>query len=125
MGRTEMNELDEITQRLRQFAKDRDWDQFHSPKNLTMALSVEVAELAEHFQWLTEEQSKTLGDKTLAEVTDEIADVQAYLIRLADKLGVDILKAVEAKIEKNEAKYPADKVRGSAKKYTEYKDDEN
>jgi len=120
-----MNELDEITQRLRQFAKDRDWDQFHSPKNLAMALSVEVAELAEHFQWLTEEQSKTLNDKTLAEVTDEIADVQAYLIRLADKLGVDILKAVEVKIEKNEAKYPADKVRGSAKKYTEYKDDEN
>jgi len=120
-----MNELDDITQRLRQFAKDRDWDQFHSPKNLTMALSVEVAELAEHFQWLTEEQSKNLDDKTLAEVSDEIADVQAYLIRLADKLGVDILKAVDAKIEKNEEKYPADKVRGSAKKYTEYKDDEN
>jgi len=125
MGRPAMNELDDITQRLRQFAKDRDWDQFHSPKNLTMALSVEVAELAEHFQWLTEEQSKNLDDKTLAEVSDEIADVQAYLIRLADKLGVDILKAVDAKIEKNEEKYPADKVRGSAKKYTEYKDDEN
>lgn len=125
MGSTKMKELDAITQRLRQFAKDRDWDQFHSPKNLTMALSVEVAELTEHFQWLTEEQSKTLDDKTLAEATDEIADVQAYLIRLADKLGVDILKAVDAKIDKNEAKYPADKVRGSAKKYTEYKDDEN
>ena len=120
-----MKELNAITQRLRQFAKDRDWDQFHSPKNLTMALSVEVAELTEHFQWLTEEQSKTLDDKTLAKVTDEIADVQAYLIRLADKLGVDILKAVDAKIDKNEAKYPAEKVRGSAKKYTEYQDDEN
>ena len=84
MGRSVMNELDVITQRLRKFAKDRDWDQFHSPKNLTMALSVEVAELAEHFQWLTEDQSKTLDDKTMAEVTDEIADVQAYLIRLAD-----------------------------------------
>jgi NTP pyrophosphatase (non-canonical NTP hydrolase) len=120
-----MNELDEITQRLRKFAKDRDWDQFHSPKNLTMALSVEVAELVEHFQWLTEDQSKALDAKTLAEVTDEIADVQAYLIRLADKLNVDIVKAVEAKIVKNEAKYPADKVKGSAKKYTKYKDDES
>ncbi len=120
-----MNELEELKARLREFAKDRDWDQFHAPKNLAMALSVEVAELVEHFQWLSEDQSKRLDEKTKAEVADEIADVQVYLIRLADKLGVDILKSVDTKIKKNEAKYPAEKVRGSAKKYTEYKDDES
>lgn len=112
--------FDELTLSLRKFAKDRDWDQFHSPKNISMALSVEVAEIVEHFQWLTEEQSQQLDDKALAEVADEIADVQMYLIRLADKLGVDVLAAVEGKIKKNELKYPADKVRGSSKKYTEY-----
>jgi dCTP diphosphatase len=115
-----MKDLDDIKARLQTFAKDRDWEQFHSPKNLSMALSVEVAELVEHFQWLTEEQSKQLDDKTLAEVADEIADVQVYLIRLADKLGVDVLATVEEKIKKNEAKYPVDKVKGSSKKYTEY-----
>lgn len=112
--------FDELTLSLRKFAKDRDWDQFHSPKNISMALSVEVAEIVEHFQWLTEEQSQQLDDKTLAEVADEIADVQMYLIRLADKLGVDVFAAIEGKIKKNELKYPADKVRGSSKKYTEY-----
>jgi NTP pyrophosphatase (non-canonical NTP hydrolase) len=120
-----MRELDELKQRLRKFAQERDWDQFHSPKNLSMALSVEVAELVEHFQWLTEDKSQQLDEKTLAEVADEIADVQVYLLRLADKLDVDILDAVDKKIKKNEAKYPADKVRGSSKKYTEYKVDEN
>jgi len=119
-----LSELDELKMRLRAFAKERDWDQFHAPKNLAMALSVEVAELVEHFQWLSEDQSKSLDEKTKAEVADEIADVQVYLIRLADKLDVDILDAVGQKIEKNKAKYPADKVRGKSKKYTEYKDDE-
>jgi dCTP diphosphatase len=125
MGRPPMRELDELKQRLRKFAQERDWDQFHSPKNLSMALSVEVAELVEHFQWLTEDKSQQLDEKTLAEVADEIADVQVYLLRLADKLDVDILDAVDKKIKKNEAKYPAEKVRGSSKKYTEYKVDEN
>lgn len=118
-----MDSFENIKNKLRVFASDRDWDQFHSPKNLAMALSVEVAELVEHFQWLTEESSKNLKANTLDEVADEIADVQLYLIRLADKLDVDIPKAVEQKIEKNEAKYPADKVRDSSTKYTEYKDD--
>ncbi len=121
MGNSDtVQNFDELTLSLRKFAKDRDWDQFHSPKNISMALSVEVAEIVEHFQWLTEEQSQQLDDKVLAEVADEIADVQMYLIRLADKLGVDVLAAVEGKIKKNELKYPADKVRGSSKKYTEY-----
>jgi len=111
--------LEQIKTRLREFAAERDWDQFHSPKNLAMALIVEAAELVEHFQWLTEEQSQTLSPKKLAEVEQEIADIQIYLIRLADKLGVDMEKAVNAKIELNEKKYPAEKVRGSAEKYND------
>jgi len=114
-----MSELDKIKLQLRHFAAERDWDQFHSPKNLAMALIVEAAELVEHFQWLTEEQSQTLTPDKLAEVEQEIADIQIYLIRLADKLGVDMEQAVNNKIELNEKKYPADKVRGSAEKYNE------
>jgi NTP pyrophosphatase (non-canonical NTP hydrolase) len=114
--------LEQIKTRLREFAAERDWDQFHSPKNLAMALIVEAAELVEHFQWLTEEQSQTLPPKKLAEVEQEIADIQIYLIRLADKLGVDMEKAVNAKIELNEKKYPAEKVRGRAVKYNDCDD---
>ncbi len=115
-----MSKPDKIKMRLRQFADERDWDQFHSPKNLAMALIVEAAELVEHFQWLTEKQSQKLPADKLAEVEQEIADIQIYLIRLADKLGVDVEKAVNAKIKLNEKKYPADKVRGKAGKYYEY-----
>lgn len=118
-----MQDLKAVQQQLREFAKARDWDQFHSPKNLAIALSVEASELVECFQWLTEEQSGALDAKQLAEVADEIADVQLYLIRLADKLEVDINAAVQQKMLKNEQKYPADKVRGSSKKYTEYMQD--
>jgi dCTP diphosphatase len=115
-----VKDLEEIKQRIQQFALARDWDQFHSPKNLSMAMSVEVGELMEHFQWLSEQQSAQLDVETLNAVKDEIADIQVYLVRLADKLGVDILQAVEQKMQKNEQKYPADKVKGSAKKYTQY-----
>ena len=115
-----MKNFHEIRDYLRKFARDRDWEQFHSPKNLAMALSVEVAELLEHFQWLTEAQSKALDAETRAKVVDEIADVQLYLIRLADQLDVDILEAIENKTRKNEEKYPVDKVKGSAKKYSDY-----
>jgi len=111
--------LDNLKQKLRDFAEARDWDQFHSPKNLSMALSAEVAEIVEHFQWLTEEQSKALPKDKLAEVETELADTLIYLIRLADKLDIDLLKAAESKIEANEQKYPVDKARGNAKKYTE------
>ena len=117
-----MQSLEQIKIRLREFASERDWDQFHSPKNLSMALIVEAAELVEHFQWLTEDQSQTLPPEKLAEVEQEIADIQIYLIRLADKLGVDMEKAVNAKIELNAKKYPADKVRGSAVKYSDCND---
>jgi len=117
-----MNELEEAKIRLREFAAERDWDQFHSPKNLAMALIVEAAELVEHFQWLKEEESAELRPDKLAEVELEIADIQIYLIRLADKLNVDLMKAVSSKIELNERKYPAEKARGSSMKYTEYQD---
>lgn len=120
-----MTPIDELAQRLREFAQERDWEQFHSPKNLVMALSVEASELLEHFQWLNEEQSCQLKPADLAAVTEEIADVQLYLIRLADILGVDILEAANRKIDRNAEKYPADKVRGSSKKYTAYQSDES
>lgn len=117
-----MDSFEEIKIKARKFAEDRDWDQFHSPKNLSMALVVETSELVEHFQWLTEEQSTKLDETKLNEVSEELADIQIYLIRLSDKLGVNLHQAVEKKIEINEQKYPADRVRGSAKKYTEYND---
>ncbi|MHB1116225.1 nucleotide pyrophosphohydrolase [Sideroxydans sp.] len=113
--------LEKIKVGLRQFAEDRDWDQFHSPKNLSMALIAEAAELVEHFQWLTEDQSNNLNQKQLEEVAMEMADVQIYLLRLAEKLELDILSAVEKKMEINAKKYPAEIVKGSSKKYTEYK----
>lgn len=116
-----MSEFEHIKLYLRDFAQQRDWTQFHSPKNLAMALSVEVAELLEHFQWLTEAQSEHLNEEQLKPIADEIADVQLYLVRLADRLNIDIPKAIAAKTVVNEEKYPVEKVKGSAKKYTEYK----
>ena len=109
-----------VSKSLADFAAERDWQQFHSPKNLAMALSVEVGELLEHFQWLTQAQSAQPDAPTRLAISDEIADVQLYLIRLADQLGIDILAEVERKLADNHRKYPADVVRGSAKKYTEY-----
>ena len=114
-----MSELTKIAETLEQFAVKRDWNQFHSPKNLAMALSVEVAELVEDFQWLTEEQSTHLSQERLAKVKDEMGDVFIYLIRLASKLNIDLIAAANQKILKNEQKYPVDKAKGNAKKYTE------
>ena len=113
-------DIDQLQQQLRQYADERDWQQFHSPKNLVMALSVEAAELQEHFQWLTEVASAELSPEKLQAVSHEMADVQVYLLRLADVLNVDLFAAVREKMVLNAEKYPADKVRGSAKKYTEY-----
>lgn len=95
-----------LSRRLRAFARERDWEQFHSPKNLAMALSVEVAELVEHFQWLTEAQSLSQERVDRAAVAAEIADIQIYLVMLADKLDVDIAGAVDEKIQTNARKYP-------------------
>ncbi len=113
-------DIEQLKLRLREFAAVRDWDQFHSPKNLSMALIAEAAELVEHFQWLTEAQSTDLKPDKLAEVEAELADIFIYLIRTADKLDIDLVAAAKKKIEHNERKYPAEQVRGSAKKYTEY-----
>ncbi len=114
-----MNSLEELRLKLRQFAEERDWRQFHSPKNLTMALCGEVGELSEQFQWLSEEDSKKLSDKRLAAVKDEIADVQLYLVLLADSLGVDIVDESARKIEANALKYPVSKAKGRSDKYNE------
>ena len=113
-------DLNTLKYRLRDFADTRDWNQFHSPKNLSMALSVEVAELLEHFQWLTEEQSNNLPSNILDEVATELADSLLYLIRLADKLDIDLLTAAQNKMELNGQKYPVNKARGNAKKYTDF-----
>jgi len=112
--------LQQLAEHLRRFAADRDWEQFHSPKNLAMALSVEVAEIVEHFQWLTEAQSRDLAAEKKAEVAEELADALIYLVRLGDQLGIDLLEAAGQKLTVNEAKYPAERVRGNAKKYSEY-----
>jgi dCTP diphosphatase len=114
-----MKSIDELREQLRAFARERDWEQFHSPKNLAMALIVETAELVEHFQWLSEAQSQELPDEKREQVAQEMADVFIYLVRLADRLDIDLLDAAKRKIVLNARKYPADKVRGSARKYDE------
>jgi NTP pyrophosphatase (non-canonical NTP hydrolase) len=116
--------LSELQTELKQFARERDWEQFHAPKNLSMALMVEAAELAEHFQWLSEKQSQSLSADKKQLVAFEMADVMIYLLRLATELDVDLLQVVEEKIKINHERYPADKVRGSSKKYSEYKPEE-
>jgi dCTP diphosphatase len=111
--------LAQLRNALRQFAAERDWDQFHSPKNLASALAVEAAELLERFQWLTEDESRKLPPAELAKVRQEMADVLNYLVRLADKLDVDLLAAARDKIVLNAQKYPVEKARGSARKYSD------
>ena len=112
--------IEQLQQHLRDFAAARDWDQFHSPKNLSMALIAEAAELVEHFQWLTESASQSLAPGKLAEVRLELADILIYLIRIGDKLGVDLIVAANDKIALNETRYPAEKVRGDARRAEEY-----
>ena len=109
-----------LQHRLAAFAAERDWQQFHSPKNLAMALSVEVGELVEQFQWLTEEQSRVLDAARYQRVRLELADVFIYLLRLADRLDVDLLQAADDKMALNARKYPVERVRGDARKYDEY-----
>lgn len=128
--------IDDLKNRICDFVEAREWDQLtcmdalmprshgsvgvaHSPKNLTMALSAEVAEIIEHFQWLTEEQGKNHPKDKHAEVKTELTDVFIYLTRLADKLDIDLLKAAQSKVKVNERKYTVDKAKGDAKKYTE------
>ena len=111
--------LQELAKRLDQFAKERDWQQFHSPKNLASALVVESAELLEHFQWLTEEQSRQLEPAKRDAVAAEMADVLLYLLQLSSAVGVDLLAAAETKLQANALKYPVHLSRGNSKKYDE------
>lgn len=112
-------DIEALQAALRQFAAAREWEQFHSPKNLAAALSVEAAELLEHFQWLTEEQSRNLPSDKQEKVAEELADVLLYLLQIADKLGIDPLDAARRKMQRNAMKYPVELARGSMRKYTE------
>lgn len=114
------DQLEQLRERLAEFADDRDWDQFHSPKNLSMALIAEAAELIEHFQWISEEDSKNLDSEKQEAVAMELADIFIFLIRVADKVDVNLTDAAWEKIKINETRYPVEKVRGSAKRASEY-----
>ncbi len=111
--------LQPLAQRLEQFAQARDWQQFHSPKNLASALVVEAGELLEHFQWLTEEQSRNLESDKKQAVAHEMADVLLYLVQLSSALGIDLMEAAQRQMEINAQKYPVEQARGSSKKYDE------
>ena len=115
-----MRDLEEFRQRLRAFVAERDWDRFHSPKNLAMALSVEASELVELFQWLTEEESAAPDAARRVRAADELADILWFLVRIADRLDIDLLEAAETKFVQNAKKYPAERVRGQSRKYDEY-----
>lgn len=109
--------LASLREQLAAFAEERDWDQFHNPKNLAMALAGETGELVEHFQWLTFDEARSLSPETREEVALEAADVLLYLVRLCDKLGIDLGDAAQRKLAINAVRYPADKAHGSAAKY--------
>lgn len=117
--------LQELKERMAQFVQERDWGQFHTPKNLSMSIAIEAAELMEHFQWLTVEESTNLNVEALADIGEELADIVIYSLSLANVLGLDLSATVLAKMAKNIRKYPKEKVRGKSHKYTYYqKDDE-
>ena len=113
--------LEQLRQQINTFVQTRDWEQFHSPKNLAMALIGEAAEIIEHFQWLTPEESYQLPPDKQQAVSHELADVFIYLIRLADKLGIDLIAVTNEKMKINEARYPVELVKGSARRASEYK----
>jgi len=110
-------DLEKIKKIIREFSSERNWDKYHTPKNLSMALSVEASELVEIFQWLTQEESKNIDSKDIQSVKDEVADILIYLIRIADKLDIDLEKAILEKIKKNSEKYPVELSKDNAVKY--------
>jgi dCTP diphosphatase len=119
-GETSQNQsLTELRDRLREFARLRDWDQFHCPKNLAMALMVESGEIAEILQWKTLEESRAVSNAELSSLKEEVGDVLNYLVRLCDKLDIDPVEAAFEKLQLNEGKYPVEKAKGNSKKYTE------
>lgn len=114
--------LSNLSVQLVEFAQQRDWEQFHSPKNISMALAGEVGELLEHFQWLTEAQSYELGTDKKQAVALEMADILIYLLRLGERLDIDVLDAAYRKMAINAQRYPAEKVKGDARRADEYDD---
>ncbi len=121
---SELLDLKKLKEKLVTFAKERDWEKFHNPKNLAMALTIEASELMEIFQWLDFEEASNICNNSSKkiEIEDELADILVYIVRLAGVLGINLSEAVESKMKKNGEKYPAELVRGSAKKYFEYKE---
>ena len=117
-----MDSLDDLNRQLKDFAVQRDWEQFHNPKNLAMALAGEAGELLEHFQWLSPEQSAALDSEKKEQVAMELADILIYLIRLSERLDLDLVQAAYRKMAINQARYPVDKVRGDARRASEYDD---
>ena len=115
-------DIETIKHRLREFAAERDWERFHTPKNLACALSVETSEVLEIFQWLSDEESMQLKPEKKESAEEELADVFLYLVRLADRLDIDLLRAAEKKLDINASKYPVHLAKGNARKYTEFKD---
>jgi len=114
-----MSDLQQITEDIRRFRDERDWMQFHNPKNLAVSICLESAELLEHFQWTTPEQSEAVGQNRRDQIAMEIADVAIYLIELSDNLGIDLYQAIRSKLQHNAAKYPVEKAKGNSLKYTE------
>ena len=114
--------LEHLRARIDAFVKERDWEQFHTPKNLAMAMIVEAAEVVEHFQWDTAQESATLTEERKTEIGHELADTLVYLLRIAEVCGIDLIAAANAKIALNAKKYPVDKARGSNAKYTAYEE---
>jgi dCTP diphosphatase len=112
--------LDKLRARINLFVQERDWTQFHSPKNLSMAMIVEAGELVEHFQWMTEQESQHLDAEKKEQVGQELSDTFVYLLRIAEVCGIDLIEATNKKINLNAEKYPVEKVKGSNAKYTEY-----
>jgi NTP pyrophosphatase (non-canonical NTP hydrolase) len=117
--------LQDLKDRMAQFVRERDWEQFHTPKNLAMSIAIEAAELMEHFQWLTVEESKKLQPEQLVDIGEELADIIIYSLSLSNTLGLDLSQTVLAKMEKNSRKYPSEKVKGKSHKYTYYQDNDD
>ena len=116
--------IHELKERMAKFVHERDWEQFHTPKNLSMSISIEAAELMEHFQWLTVEQSKSLEPDALQDISEELADIVIYSLSLSNFLELDLADAILQKMEKNRRKYPKERVKGKAHKYTYYKEND-
>jgi len=114
-----MNDIKTITSKIKKFRDEREWMQFHDPKNMAISILIEASELMEHFQWKTKEEVQQYLKNNKDEVEEEIADIAMYLFELADNLGINLIKAMEKKLEKNAKKYPVAKAKGTAKKYTE------